>query len=100
MWECADINFELPVSLMSEMGYREVPDTESRAASALPFDPRPPTPEEVGPMGDEVREEMERETQEKLQALTFQHLEDLKQIQQLYELVRFVKQNCSFRLVS
>lgn len=72
---------------MSEMGYREVPDTQSRAASALPYDhaPSPPTPAEAGPTEGEVREEMGKETQEKLGVLSLQHMEELKQLQHQYE---------------
>lgn len=74
---------------MSEMGYREVPDMQSRAASALPYEPTPspPTPEEAGPKEEEVRQEMEKETQEKLAVLSLQHMEELKQLQHQYESV-------------
>lgn len=72
---------------MSEMGYREVPETQSRAASALPYSttPSPPPPEETGPTEEEVREELEKETQERLAALSLEHMEELKHLQQQYE---------------
>lgn len=71
---------------MLELGYRELAETQSRAASALPYNPTPsPTPEEAGPTEAELREEMEEESREKLVALTFQHMGEMKQLQQQYE---------------
>ena len=80
--------------MMSEMGYREIPETQSRAASALPYAPTPcpPSPvEQAGPTEEEVREEVEKETQQKLGALSLQHIEELKQLQQQYELVLLIR---------
>lgn len=71
---------------MSKVGYRKIPDTQSRAASALPFSlSTPPTPEETGPTEAEVREEVERESQEKIATLSLQHMEEIKQLQMAYE---------------
>ena len=77
-----------PIRLMSEMGYRQVAETQSRAASALPFDPAPsspPTPEQLGPTESEVRAEVEKESEERLETLTLQHMKDLEQLQHQYE---------------
>lgn len=73
------------VRLMLELGYRPVPDTQSRAASALPLGPTSPVPEEVGPTEEEMREKVERESQEKLVALSIEHMEEMKRLQHQYE---------------
>lgn len=70
---------------MEELGYRKVAETQSRAVSALPFDPAPSSPVLVGPTGSEVRVEMERESREMLEAASLEHMRELKEIQQQYE---------------
>ncbi len=73
---------------MEELGYRKIAETQSRAASALPFDPAPLSPlppEEVGPTVSEVRTEVERESRETLETLSLEHMRELKQLQHQYE---------------
>ena len=80
---------------MTELGYRETVEMQSRAASALPLEsapPSPPTPEETGPTEEEVRDEMEKQTQEQLGALSLQHMEQMKQLQLQYEYAEHVFQ--------
>lgn len=69
------------------MGYRQTAETESRAASALLYEPTPPSSPTQGAeeREEELREELEKETQEKLGALSLQHMEELKQLQLQYE---------------
>ena len=72
--------------LMSELGYREIADTQSRAASAMTLDsPSPCPPEEAGPTEAELRAEVEKESQERLETLSLQHMEELRQLQLQYE---------------
>jgi hypothetical protein len=69
---------------MEETGYRRVAETQSRAASALPFDPTP-SPVPVGPTGSEVRVELEKESREVLEAASLEHMKELRDLQQQYE---------------
>ncbi len=73
--------------LLSEMGYHQAAETESRAASALPYEPTPPPSPTQGAEQrvEELREELEKETQQRLGELSLQHMEELKHLQFQYE---------------
>lgn len=71
---------------MLELGYTAVPETQSRAVSALSLELRAPTPEQVGPTVSEVmRVEMEKEAEERITKLTEDHNEEVKKLERDYE---------------
>ena len=74
----------LPFSLLTEMGYRLVPESQSRAVSVIHLEDGMVVMETDGMMADSECNEAGL-TQEQLAEITLKHAEEMKKIQAEYE---------------
>ncbi len=77
-----------PASLMSTLGYVALPDTQSRAISAMTLECRSPTPMEevdMGPTRSEVRVQMEKDQEDAVSKLKEEHELNLGRLESHYQ---------------
>ena len=74
---------------MSALGYTAVPETQSRAISALTLDyfqtPMPTEQADMGPTRSEVRVQLEKDIEEALTSLKDEHQMEVNKMEDLYE---------------